>query len=100
MLTNPTMMVDDNNAANTLSREDVVTHGNQYVDLSCHFNKGVQEQASSTVHYIETDDNISDLVSKCVDVAVRKRLRGALSGYDLRPIRRIEIHVLEILKAW
>ena len=100
MLTKPTVMFADNNAANTLSREDVVTHGNQYVALSYHFNKEVQEQALSTVHYIKTDDNISDLVSKCVDVAVRKRLQGALSGYDLRLIKRIELHVLDILKTW
>ncbi len=100
MLTKPTVMFADNNAANTLSREDVVTHGNQYVALSYHFNKEVQEQALSTVHYIKTDDNISDLVSKCVDIAVRKRLQGALSGYDLRLIKRIELQVVDILKAW
>jgi hypothetical protein len=96
----PTVMFADNNAANTLSREDVVTHGNQYVALSYHFNKEVQEQAISTVHYIKTDDNISDLMSKCVDVVARKRLQGPLSGYDIRLIKRIELQVIEIYKTW
>jgi hypothetical protein len=92
----PTVMFADNTAANTLSREDVVTHGNQYVALAYHYNKEVQEQGVSRVHYIKTDDNISDLMSKCVDVATRKRLQGALSGYDTRLIRRIELQVMEI----
>ncbi len=78
----------------------MVTHGNQYVALSYHFNKEVQEQAISTVHYIKTDDNISDLMSKCVDVLARKRLQGPLSGYDIRLIKRIELQVIEIYKTW
>jgi hypothetical protein len=94
----PTVMFADNKAANTLSREDIVTHGNQYVALPYHFNKEVQEQAFSTVHFVKTDNNISDLMSKCVDVAVRKRLQGSLSGHDLRLILRMELEVLDIYK--
>jgi hypothetical protein len=100
MIERPTVMFADNTAANTLSKEDVVTHGNQYVALAYHFNKEVQEQGVSTVHYIKTDDNISDLMSKCVDVAARRRLQGALSGYDVRLIRRIELQVRDIYDKW
>ena len=91
LLGEPTVMFADNVAANTLSKEDVVTHGNQYVALSFHYNKQVQEEGYSTVQYIKTDDNIADLMSKCVDSVVRKRLQGALSGYELRLIKRLEL---------
>jgi site-specific DNA-cytosine methylase len=92
----PTVMFADNKAANILSREDVVTHGNQYVALAYHFNKEVQEQAMSTVHFVKSDNNISDMMSKCVEVVVRKRLQGALSGHDLRLIKRMELEVIDI----
>jgi hypothetical protein len=92
----PTVMFADNKAANTLSREDVVTHGNQYVALAYHFNKEVQEQGVSTVHYVNTVNNISDMMSKCVDVATRKNLQGALSGHDLRLITKMALEVQDI----
>jgi len=92
----PTMMFADNKAANTLSKEDVVTHGNQYVGLSYHYNKEMQEKGESLVHYIITDDNISDLMTKVVEISVRKKLQGPLSGYDTRLIRRLEQDVINI----
>jgi hypothetical protein len=39
-------------------------------------------------------------MSKCTDVAVRKRLQGAMSGYDVRLIMRIQEQVEEIYKEW
>ena len=50
----------------------------------------------SIVHFVKTDNNISDMISKCVEVVVRKRLQGALSGHDLRLIKRMELEVLDI----
>ena len=64
--------------------------------LAYHFNKEVQEQGLSTVHYVNTVNNISDMMSKCVDVATRKTLQGALSGHDLRLIMKMELEVQEI----
>jgi len=92
----PTVMFADNVAANTLSKEDIVTHGNQYVGLSYHYNKEMQEKGASTVQYVKTTDNISDLMTKVVELAVRRVLQGALSGYDTRLVRRLEGQVLEI----
>jgi len=93
----PTVMFADNKAANILSKEDVVSHGNQYVGLSYHYNKEIQEMNESLVHYIVTDDNISDLMTKCVEVTARRRLQGPLSGYDTRLIRRLEKDAIRIL---
>jgi hypothetical protein len=98
MIERPTVMFADNTAANTLSKEDVVTHGNQYVALAFHYNKEIQEQGASTVQYIKTDDNISDLMSKCTEIAARRRLQGPLSGYDTRLITRIEARVQEVYR--
>ena len=92
----PTVMFTDNKAANTLSKEDVVTHGNQYVGLSYHYNKEMQENQESHVQYIITDDNISDLMTKIVEMPVRRKLQGPLSGYDTRLIRRLELEVFKI----
>jgi hypothetical protein len=96
MIEMPTVMFADNVAANTLSKEDIVTHGNQYVGLSYHYNKEMQEKGASTVQYVKTTDNISDLMTKVVELAVRRVLQGALSGYDTRLVRRLEGQVLEI----
>jgi hypothetical protein len=38
------------------------------------------------------------MMSKCVDVATRKALQGALSGHDLRLIMKMELEVLEIYR--
>ena len=95
----PTVMFGDNKAANILSMEDVVTHGNQYMFLPYHFNKEIQEMGFSIVEYIKSAENISDLMTKAVDAATLKRLRGALSGYDLRLIQKIMKDVEDILEA-
>jgi hypothetical protein len=96
LITAPTVMFADNNAANTLSKEDVVTHGNQYVGLSYHYNKEIQESGESHVHYLNTADNISDMMTKIVELGVRKKLQGALSGYDTRLIKRLEVDAIRI----
>jgi len=95
----PTVMFADNTAANKLSKEDIVTHGNQYVGLSYHYNKEIQEQGISQVEYVNTDDNISDLMTKVAELPARRRLQGPLSGYDTRLIRRLEKQVIEIYEG-
>ena len=96
LIKEPTIMFADNKAANALSKEDIVSQGNQYIYLTYHFNKEVQELGFCKVEYIATDDNISDTMTKAVETVVRKRLQGPLSGYDLRLIQRLEKRVVEI----
>ena len=96
VIAKPTVLFADNAAANKLSKEDIVTHGNQYVGLSYHYNKEIQEDLIAHVEYVKTDDNLSDLMTKVTELAVRRRLQGPLSGYDTRLIMRMEEQVKEI----
>ena len=89
LLQKPTIMMADNLAANNLSREDVMTHGNQYMYLPFHYNKEVQEQGFSHVVYINTTRNIADLTTKCSGAAELKALRGALTGHDTRLVMEL-----------
>jgi hypothetical protein len=89
LLNKPTIMLADNLAANNLSQEDVISHGNQYMYLPFHYNKEVQEQGFSHVHYINTLRNISDLMTKCGGSTEMKGLMGALTGADTTLIKEL-----------
>jgi len=89
LIDKPTVMFADNIAANTLSQEDVVSHGNQYMYLPFHYNKEVQEQGFSNVNYINTLRNISDLMTKCGGSVEMKGLMGALTGSDTTLITKL-----------
>ena len=91
MIAQPTVMLADNTAANSLSREDIVTTGNQYmyIYLPYHYNKEVQELGFSIVEHIRTKRNISDLGTKPVDRVTLELLLGPLTGYDTRLIQEI-----------
>ena len=85
----PTVMLADNKAANQLSREDIVTCGNQYIYLPYHYNKEVQEEGFSEVQFIKSQENIADLMTKSPDTKVFLELKGPLTGYDLRLSTRL-----------
>ena len=87
LIAKPTITLADNLAANTLSHEDVVTHGNQYMYLPFHYNKEVQEQGFSWVEYINTLLNIADLMTKAGGSKEMKGLMGALTGHDTRLVQ-------------
>jgi hypothetical protein len=96
LICKPTVTLADNMAANTLSHEDVVTHGNQYLYLPFHYNKEVQEQGFSHVFYINTIYNIADLMTKAGGSKEMKGLMGALTGHDTRLIEQLSIKCAEI----
>ena len=48
MVDEPTILYGDNECANKLGKEDIITPGNKYIYLSYHFNKEVQEMAMWT----------------------------------------------------
>jgi hypothetical protein len=84
MIQEPTIVLADNKPANILSKEDIVTTGNQYIYLPYHYNKEVQELGFIKVVYVKSAMNISDLFTKAVDRATMKRLLPALLGQDTR----------------
>ena len=83
------MMLADNIPANTLSMEDIVTTGNQYIYLPYHYNKEVQEDGFVKVKYVKSVMNISDLTTKVVDRQTMKRLEPSATGYDLRLLNEL-----------
>jgi hypothetical protein len=82
----PSVLLADNKPANILSKEDIVTSGNQYIYLPYHYNKEVQEMGFSEVAYVPTLKNISDLQTKAVDSGTIRRLVPCINGQDLRLI--------------
>ena len=84
----PTLLLADNRAANILSREDILTNGNQYMYLPYHFNKEVQEEGFSQVEWVITTDNISDLMTKAVDAKTIALLTPALTGYNTHLLQK------------
>jgi hypothetical protein len=88
-LEKPTVMLADNIPANTLSMEDIVTTGNQYIYLPYHYNKEVQEDGFVKVKYVKSVMNISDLTTKAVDRQTMKRLEPSATGYDLRLLNEL-----------
>ena len=64
---------------NILSKEDIITSGNQYIYLPYHSNKEVQEMGFSGVAYVPTLKNISDVFTRAVDSGIIKRLLSASS---------------------
>ena len=89
LIENSTLMFGDNKPANILATEDVVSSDNQYVYLSYHYNKEVQELGLSIVHYVRTKDNISDLMTKALKVTEFKTLVNALTGHDVTLINKL-----------
>ena len=96
LIAKPTITLADNLAANTLSHEDVVTHGNQYMYLPFHYNKEVQEQGFSWVEYINTLLNIADLMTKAGGSKEMKGLMGALTGHDTRLVQQLAVRCADI----
>ena len=54
----PENLLADNKPANILSKEDIITSGNQYTYLPCHFTKEVQEMGFSEVGYVPTRQQV------------------------------------------
>ena len=92
LVSKPTIMLADNIAANTLSQEDVISHGNQYMYLPFHYNKEVQEQGFSRVDYVNTKQNISDLMTKAGGI----ELMASLTGHDTRLVEALALKCSEL----
>ena len=84
LIAKPFVLLADNKPTNMLSKDDIISSGNQYIFLPYHFNKEVREMGFSAVSYVKSADNISDLMTKAVDAHTVKELVPALTGHDLR----------------
>ena len=77
----PTNTYADNRAANLLCEEDIITCGNQFMQVPYHYNKEAVSLGIVTMIYIPTVDNLADLFTKSVSKQVLQRLLPALLGY-------------------
>ena len=78
----PTATFGDNRASNLLCEEDIVTCGNQFMQIPFHFNKEVVESGAVTIHYVPTAENIADLYTKAVSKQVLDKLLARALGYS------------------
>jgi hypothetical protein len=96
LLDRPTVMFADNKPANTLSQEDIVSMGNQYMYLPYHYNKEVQEEGFSKVCWVASPDNISDLMTKCGGSKEFSTLLKPLMGQDTRLIAKLAAQAYDV----
>ena len=83
MITHPTLCYGDNNAALSLTVEDFVSTGNQYVYLPYHFNKEVSRLGYVVFAPKKSEFNLADVFTKPVTRGVLQKLLDHLCGYKL-----------------
>lgn len=77
----PTITYGDNRAANLLCEEDIITCGNQFMQVPYHYNKEAVQAGIVEMKYISTADNIADLFTKSVSRQVLEHLLPVLLGH-------------------
>ena len=82
ILYEPTVIFGDNEAANSLTKEDFVSTGNQYIYMAYHWIKELTQFGYVDVQSKRTKLNLSDVFTKPVDSGVAGRLFTKLLGYD------------------
>jgi hypothetical protein len=85
MLVYPTLNCGDNQAALILSEEDIVTTGNQFIQVPYHYNKEAANMGISKHVYVPSALNLADVFTKCVTSQVIDELLPKLLGYKLCP---------------
>ena len=76
----PTVTYADNRAANLLCEEDIITCGNQFMQVPYHYNKEAVEMGIAVMRYIQSADNLADILTKAVSQQVIERLLPAMIG--------------------
>ena len=77
----PTPTLGDNDAATTLSREDLITPGNRFYVRDYHFVKECVESGCICTRRVSTHDNVADILTKNGARQDIERLRPLLTGY-------------------
>ena len=62
----PTVIYGDNNQANRLCAEDMVTSGNMYFRTGYHYNKEAVRDGYCTIERVDTHLNIADALTKAL----------------------------------
>ena len=78
MIEEPTILYGDNECANKLCKEDIITPGNKYIYLSYHFNKEVVENGNVDVRSKRTIFQLADVFTKPINSTTVKNLVGKL----------------------
>ena len=76
----PTVTYADNRAANLLCEEDIITCGNQFMQVPYHYNKEAVKMGIAIMRYIQSTDNLADILTKAVSKQVLERLLPAMIG--------------------
>ena len=84
-ISNPTLIHADNQQANNLCKEDLVTSGNMYFRTGYHYNKEACRDGYVRVQYIETAANISDAMTKGLGSNKIKTFLPSLHGHTQLP---------------
>ena len=79
----PTPTYGDNKASILLSEEDIVTSGNQHIQVPYHFNKEVIRDGKTVLKWVPSKQNLADLMTKSVDKVTLQNLLPALLGIDV-----------------
>ena len=75
-------MLGDNKVANTLTLEDLVTGGNQYILMAYHGIKEYTAEGYVRVFWIAGTENEADLMTKAVSKETLLNLVDRLTGYE------------------
>ena len=81
MCPKPTTVWGDNNAANLLSHEDIITRGNQFIQLPYLYTKQGVEAGNMQVLDIVSEDDLSDLTTDAYTRQVADKLIPQMTGY-------------------
>ncbi len=77
----PTITYGDNKAANLLCEEDIITCGNQFMQVPYHYNKEATKMGIIKMMYVPTKLNLADLFTKSVSRQVLQELLPVLLGH-------------------
>ena len=65
-VTEPTVLLGDNDAATTLANEDIVSLGNRFYTKDIHYGKEQTSLGNVAPRRVPTDDNLADGQTKCL----------------------------------
>ena len=80
LITTPTLIYGDNEAANKLTRDDFVSTGNQYIYLPYHYLKECVRDGHVDVRWVGTKLNFADIFTKPLDGTQFHFLRRLISA--------------------
>ena len=76
-----TTILADNIAANIMANDGINTPGNQYVRPMFHFVREAIKDGLVRVHYVKSEGNVADLMTKAVSKECIERLLPMLLGH-------------------